>query len=306
MKNTELVKSIQEAQPMEIANLEFVKEKFIENYNKCNNSTNGEMMYHNQVIHFNQQIHSSDKLRQADKFSLYACFVVAAANGYSFDPLDEEVYLWPIDGKARLSRQAGAYVQKLSKTRQIKYADQAKLVYKGDEFEVENGRVKKHTEKFESDDIIAGYIRFFLDDLGNEKHFIYRRSDWEAWRKKSPNGHSKEKQGKYGNYISESLWDNGEVNGTNPEPNFLRTKITKHAAKDKSWAVGNTPLFDPDGSLQSIEIDADEIIEETPKIGIESEYAEFDEVGETNDLNEDGSQQGEDSNYAQEEEDDNF
>src|SRR5690606_29335608 len=98
-------------------------------YNKCNNSSNGEMMYHNQVIHFNQQISSSDALMKADKFSLYACFVVAAANGYSLDPSDEEIYLWPIDGKARLSKQAGAYVRRLIKTKQVKYADQAKLVY---------------------------------------------------------------------------------------------------------------------------------------------------------------------------------
>ncbi len=282
MSKNELIATIQNAQPLEIANLEFVKEKFIENYNKCNNSTNGEMMYHNQVIHFNQQIASSDQLKKADKFSLYACFVVAAANGYSLDPSDEEVYLWPIDGKARLSKQAGAYVRRLMKTNQIKFAEQAKLVYKGDVLEVAGGRVQKHIEKFESDDIIAGYIRFVLDDKGNDKYFIYRRSDWEAWRKKSANSASKEKSGQYGKYVAESLWDNGVIGGTNPEPNFLRTKITKHAAKDKSWAVGNSPLFDTDGSFQNIEVDADEIPEEKPKMNIDSEYADFDEVDEHN------------------------
>jgi recombinational DNA repair protein RecT len=217
---------LQGTPPAAIAELDFVREKYVANYNACHREKVGELMYHRNVIHFKQILAASEKLRDCDPFSLYACFATAAVNGYSLDPADDEVYLIPRDGKACLQRQAGAFVRKLIRTNQIRYADQPVLVYQGDDYQVERGRVIKHIEKFQSDVIVAGYIRFVLDNQGNDRYSTFRKSDWEAWREKS--------QMKNG--------PNWSHNGKNqPQPGFLKTKITLHACKEKHWAIGTTP-----------------------------------------------------------------
>ena len=284
MSKNNTLELIQNTAPAKIAELDMVKEKFINNYNLANGSTQGELMYHRQLVHFNQQVLKNQSITNADKFSLYACFVTAAVNGYSFDPEDNEVYLIARGGKACLDRQAGAHVRRLIKTRQIQFAEQSKLVYRGDVFEVENGRVVRHVEKFETEEIIAGYIRFVIDEKGNDRFFIYRKSDFEAWRKKSPNPKTIQKNGQNGPYLSESLWDNGVIDGTQPEPGFLRTKIVKHACKEKCWATGSNPLGVE--TFEGIEIDAeDELKPVDPEliIPIQSgpepkEYQSFEEV----------------------------
>jgi hypothetical protein len=95
----------------------------------------------------------------------------------------------------------------------------------GDFFEEENGKVK-HIAKRQSKKIIAGYIRFVLDDRGTEKYIVYDESDWESWRNES-----QQKDGK-----------NWRGNDGQPNPGFLRTKLIKHAAMDTSWPSGSTPV----------------------------------------------------------------
>lgn len=238
-----IMQRIQQTPISQIADLDFVRQKFIENYNASHHQRLGELMYHRNVVHLKQIISGNEKLQKVDPFSVYACFVTAAVNGYSLDPADNEVYIIPRDGKACLDRQAGAYVRRLIRTDQAQFAEQAKLVYEGDDFTVENGRVVTHKENFKSDIIVAGYVRFVIDQAtGHDRYFVYRKSDFDSWRKKSPNPKTIEKKGQYGTYLSESLWDNGVLNGTQPEPNFLRTKIVKHAAKEKCWATGMIPI----------------------------------------------------------------
>ena len=251
-----LMQVIQKTPAPQIADLDFVREKYINNYNSCHKEKIGELMYHRNVIHFKQTIAGSQQLAKADPFSLYAAFVTAAANGYSLDPNDNEVYLIARGGKACLDRQAGAYVRRLTRTGQLKFIEQAKLVYEGDMFLVENGRVQKHVESFKTDNIIAAYVKVVLDDDGTDRFFIYRKSDWESWRKKSSNAKTIEKSGQNGSYISESLWDNGIIGGTQPEPNFLRTKIIKHACKEKCWYTGATPAVVE--TFAEVEIDTED------------------------------------------------
>ncbi|MDE3249423.1 MAG: recombinase RecT [Bacteroidota bacterium] len=233
---------IQGTPAVQIAELEYVRDKYIQNYNACHREKVGELMYARNMIHFKQIVGASKQLKSCDPFSLYACFATAAVNGYSLDPNDNEVYLISRAGKACLDRQAGAYIRRLLRTGQIQFCEQAKLVYEGDVFQVHNGRVLDHVENFKSDRIVAGYVRMVIGENGADRFFIYRKSDFESWRKKSSNPRTIMKQGENGQYLSESLWDNGELNGENPEPNFLRTKIIKHAAKEKCWATGNTPV----------------------------------------------------------------
>ncbi len=236
-----MVELLSKTPAVQIGELDIVRDKFIANYNFCHKDKAGELMYHRQVAHFKQLISASEALKKADPFSLYACFVTAAVNGYSMDPADAEVYLVPLGNKAYLWRQAGAHVRRLMNTGQVVSADQAKLVYEEDVFEVENGRVVKHRETFKSEKIIAGYVRFVIDLKGNDKYFIYRKSDWEAWKKKN-----------------NSSGDNWTGNAGQPGAAFLRTKIIKHAAMDKSWATGNRLA-----AAENFSVEVDEV-EEIP------------------------------------------
>jgi recombinational DNA repair protein RecT len=282
MSKVNTLELIQNTAPGKIAELDMVKEKFIKNYNLANRSENGDLMYHRQLVYFNQNIAASTQLQNADKFSLYACFITAAVKGYSFDPLDNEIYLVPRGGKACMQLQAGAHVRRLIQTQQSTGCEQAKLVFKGDIFEVEDGVVKRHIEKFESETIIAGYVKFNTAG-GGFKYFIYRKSDFESWRKKSSNPNTIEKTASNGNkYLSESLWDNGVVGGENPEPAFLRTKIILHAAKEKCWFTGTTPI---ELEQFNVEIDVEDDNLPTPEHVVEPktaipEYAAFEEVPE--------------------------
>jgi len=276
MSKNQTLELIQNTAPGKIAELDMVKEKFIKNYNLANRSENGDLMYHRQLVYFNQNIAASTQLQNADKFSLYACFITAAVKGYSFDPLDNEIYLVPRGGKACMQLQAGAYVRRLIQTQQATGCEQAKLVFKGDVFEVEDGIVKRHIEKFESETIIAGYVKFNTAG-GGFKYFIYRKSDFESWRKKSPNPATVQKSP---TWLAESLWDNGVIGGENPEPAFLRTKIVLHAAKEKCWFTGSTPI---ELEQFNVEIDAEEENPITPEHVAEpelKEYAPFEEIPE--------------------------
>lgn len=222
-----LIQIIQETQPLHIAALDVVKQKFVSNFNACHPGNQGELMYHRQMIYFNQTLAGNDNLKNADQFSLYACFVTAAVKNWSFDPADNEVYLIARAGKAGLQPQAGAYVRRLMETNQIVFAEQAVLVFIGDDFSVEKGRVTRHSENFKSEKVIAAYVRFVLDDRGNDRYFVYRPSDWNSWKEKSPT-----KTG--------PNWTGGFEG--QPQPGFLRTKIVLHACKEKCWATGQRPV----------------------------------------------------------------
>ena len=171
------------------------------------------------------------EISNVDPFSVYACLCTIYAYNYSAKPDDEEIYLVPFKGKLNIVRQAGAHVKRLTETGQIKRVINTSLVYQGDTWEVENKIIKKHVENFKSDRIIAGYVKFELPD-GKEKHVIFRRSDWESWRSKSPQPNSD-------NWLHKTK----DIDGTDieqPMPGFLKNKILAHACKDKGegWVPG--------------------------------------------------------------------
>lgn len=215
-----------------IVELDFVKQKYITNYNTCNANADGELMYHRNLVFIKQAI-SGFGNQKVDPFSVYACITTMAVDGLSAAPIDEEVYLYPKDGKMFLQKQAGAYVKRLVKTGQVKEVVKVNLVYEGDVFKVADGFVTKHEESFASDKIIAGYIKLELIS-GKEKHFVYRPSDWESWRASSPQ-------------LNGPNWrftPPGSPQGYvafQPKPGFLKTKIIAHACKEKSWTPGRTP-----------------------------------------------------------------
>ena len=255
----QLIQIIQSTPSSQIAELDFVRDKFIQNYNLCHPGNQGELMYHRNLVHIKQTIASNSLLQKADSFSIYACIVTAAANGYSLDPADNEVYLIPKGGKAVLWRQAPAHVKRLKRTGQIEDAEQAQLVYEGDIFVENMGRVIEHKPQYKSDVIKNGYVEFKMKD-GKSKFFIYSKRDFEAWRAKSDNPKTIEKNGTNGPYLAKSLWDNNTLNGHSPEPGFLRTKIIKHAANEKCWASGQSPAgVDTFNGVEVEDIDHEEI-----------------------------------------------
>jgi hypothetical protein len=218
---------IRSTQPKAIVELEFVKDKFINNYKLCNRSDGrtAELFYYSQMAHFQMLVASSTQLQTADPFTLYACFMTAAVRGWNLDPVEHECYLLSMAGKAVLWPQAPAKFKRLKQTQQALHSDQPKIVYKGDVFEVENGRVVRHVEKYETEEMIAGYVRVIINAKGDDAYFIYRKSDWESWR-----SHSPQKDG--------ANWKS--TNGQ-PKPGFLRTKLASHAYSEKTWASGQTP-----------------------------------------------------------------
>jgi hypothetical protein len=242
----QVMQVLQQTPPAQIAELDFVRDKFVKNYNQCHQDQNGELQYHRQMVFFKQAINNSDSLKNADPFSLYACFLTIAVKNYSLDPEDQEVYLFCQDGKkAKIQRQAGAHVRRLIETRQILYVEQPKIVYQGDDFKVSNGRVIEHIENFATEIMIAGYVRFVLP--GNaDRYFIYRKSDWEAWRKKS----------------RQAGGDNWNGNNNQPGAAFLRTKLLLHAAKEKAWATGTT---NPTVEQFDVEVDEDDELSKLPE-----------------------------------------
>lgn len=211
--------------PAAIPELDFVRSKFITNYNATHKGQNGELVYHRQLLHVKQLIAASQPLQLCDPFSIYACFVTAAVQGWSLDPQDNECYLVPLKGKAVLWPQTPAKVRRILESQQAKFFDQARLVYAGDLLEVENGRVVRHVEKFESEKIVAGYVRVVIDDTGADRFFIYRPSDWNNWKKKSQQA-------------SGDNWSGGSDG--QPLAGFLRTKIISHACGERCWAAGKT------------------------------------------------------------------
>ena len=221
---------IQNTPVNKIAELDLVKKKYIQNYDACNPGGNGEFMYHRNLVFIKQAI--SGFKTTIDPFSVYACVTTLAMYGASAAPADEEVYFIPRKGQMCMQFQPGMKVKKLERSKQILSVKKVNLVYKGDTYEVEDGFVKKHVERFESDIIIAGYIKFNLPD-GSEKHFSYRPSNWESWRSKSPD--------KYGtNWCYKSKQSDG-TELTQPMPGFLISKIISHACGEKSWTPGRTP-----------------------------------------------------------------
>ena len=236
-----LMQTIEQTKPQEILELDLVKKRFIQNYNLCNPGNMGDVAYQRNVIFLRQRIAEDHNLAKADKMSLYKVIVTMGTKGVSIDPQDKEAYVYARGGKAVLELQAPAYVRRLLNAKLIVSASAAKLVYDGDDYYVENGKVH-HKEYRKTNKIIAGYMKFTIDKEGTEKHINYWPEDWNEWRKKSP-------QANGANWKSE---------GDQPNAAFLKTKIVKHACLDSSWASGNTPPTADNFSDVVVDVDSED------------------------------------------------
>lgn len=235
-----LMEIIKKTPLQDILALELVKKRYIDNYNLCNPGNMGEIMYQRNMIFLRQRISEDEHLKKADPFSMYKVIINLGVNGDSIDPQDKQVYVYARGGKAVIERQAPSFIRKLMDRKLIISAASPKLVYDGDEYCVENGKVIVHKEYRKTSKIIAGYIKFIVDANGTEKHINYWPEDWNDWRKKSP-------QPNGANWKS----DNDQ-----PLAAFLKTKIVKHACQDPSWPSGNAaPVAE---TYNDVVVDADD------------------------------------------------
>ena len=233
---------IQAKRAFEVPEMEIVKSKYVQNYNACNPGGNGEFMYERNLVFLQAIINSTDHYKNCSPFSVYACMTTIAAFGYSCDPADGHIYFIPRNGKLCISKQAGAHLLRLYKTKQIVFNSEPTLIYEGDNFTKKDGIIS-HEECYKSDKIIGGYVKFTLDEKGTQRHISYKMSDIEGWRQKSD-----QKEGA-----------NWRFNGTGqPHPGFLRTKIMAHACTEKCWVPGNTAL--------GAEVFSDVIVEDNTEI----------------------------------------
>lgn len=223
---------INNSQANQIPEMELVRTKYVQNYNACNSGGNGEFMYQRNLVFLQKILNSSDSFKKCSPFSVYECLTTIAAYGWSCDPADDHIYLIPRDGRLCISRQAGARLQRLYKTKQVVQNEVATLIYEGDVFSKKNGLIE-HEEKYLSDKIIGGYVKFTLNDKGLQRHISYKMSDIEGWRMKSqqpvgPNWRSF----KYNE--EDKLVPSGQ-----PHAGFLRKKIMLHACSEGCWIPGN-------------------------------------------------------------------
>lgn len=216
---TEIEKSLSGLNPLSLLSSDFLKNRFIRNHEMIYNDGNGELAFARQSMVYAGLLKASKQLQEAPLISHFKCFIHAGVNDWSLDPADQQCYIVPYGSDIVLQPQAGTFVAKLIKSGQITKCEPAKLVYQGDTFIVKNGKVIEHIEKFETEKIIAGYVVLIRRD-GSEAHFIYRPSDWNAWKAKSKMKDSEN-------------WSKGELG--QPVAAFLKTKIVLHACKEKCW-----------------------------------------------------------------------
>lgn len=233
--NTKLMslEEIAKHKPADITNLQPVIDRYIRNYNLFSKSDDGIFHWERNLLHIERAI--KNLRTDVSTVSVVQCLYTIAAFGMSCDPMDEEVYLVPYKGELTISRQLGYFIKERQRNKQI--CDQepptTHLVYRGDVFEVENGKVKAHKPLFQSNEIVAAYCIVTLAN-GNKKHLTYRKSDWESWRSKS-----NVKPDTYGTWYEQvAEIGTGEVI-VQPNAAFLRTKILKHALTDKGNGWGS-------------------------------------------------------------------
>jgi hypothetical protein len=132
-----------------------------------------------------------------------------------------------------LQEQVGLIISELMEMNtNIEFVYPAVLVFEGDEFSRKNGGDVEHVEKYQSKKIIRGYVCVQMKS-GRRVYFVYEKSHWESWRACSPN-----KNG--------DTWLGGIAIGNEKQPQeeFLKTKMLRHASRNKCWKVKRSILTD--------------------------------------------------------------
>jgi recombinational DNA repair protein RecT len=158
----------------EALSLDFVKDRFIKNYEAITGRKDGENRYASEVFHYTAMCEEKPDLKKGSKFSHFAAIVKAGTTGLSFS---KEGQLYPILYGNIVKVQIGAHGKRelLRRMPNIKMIHEAQLVLKGDEFEhdklnnvivkhVSKADTSKNLDKMSLDNIYAAYCRIVWTD----------------------------------------------------------------------------------------------------------------------------------------------
>ena len=190
-----VVALLKETKPSEIAELDFVKDKFITIHNQIHGTDKGELIYHKEVFNYKKLIAETPALRECSQLSLYGCFLDINVNGHSLEQGSKpDCYLIPRNFKVgtdangkdiwekRATLQVSPYGELKMRMRagQIQYADNPVVVYDCDHFKVgtnEKGKlvVKEYEKTFDKtgkSKIISCFVRIQRPDGSFEMPFL--------------------------------------------------------------------------------------------------------------------------------------
>ena len=154
----------------EALQVDFVRERFIKNYESITGRKDGDNRFQAEVFHYLELIQENDKLKNADRFSHFAAIVKAGTTGLSFG---KEGQLYPILYGNIVKVQIGAHGKRelLRRMPNVKHIGEGQVVLKGDEFKHDkaNNKILVHvpTDKevpLTLDNIRAAYFRIIWKD----------------------------------------------------------------------------------------------------------------------------------------------
>jgi len=239
--STLVISHISSLAPAKLLDDDGVAAKFIDLYNRCNNSKNGEMILHQQTFHFKKLVSETPKIRESSPLSLYGVILDVAVNNLSLEPGakpdcyittrnfhvgndSEGKKIW--ETRAQLAISPYGELKIRMRAGQIKYADNPVIVYEEDYFRVKlvNGvKVIDYEAKIPrtSKRIIASFIRLVRMD-GSVDFSVLTEENIEVFKEASNKNNKGTEETSKANALYTSV--NGGIH-----PGFLAAKTIKHA-----------------------------------------------------------------------------
>ncbi|MXV16866.1 recombinase RecT [Hufsiella ginkgonis] len=249
---------LKQANPLELVEIDFVKDRFISLHNQFTGSQRGDQEYHLQVFNYKKMMAEKPELRDCSPLSLYGAFLDINVNGLSLEQGSkpdcyithrsfkigsengQDIY----EKRAQLSISPYGELKMRLRSGQIKYADSPVIVYEGDKFSVRTtaqGKTVDHEAVIPrtSKRIIASFIRLVRAD-GTADFFVMTEEDITRLKGYS----NRNNRGNANSDKSNALYTS---NGGQIDPGFLAAKTIKHAFRTyPKVAVGKFSEVEPE------------------------------------------------------------
>lgn len=265
--------------PIELVELDFVKDKFITLHNQFNGTDRGEQEYHIQVFNYKKMLSEKADLRECSPLSLYGAFLDINVNGLSLEQGNKpDCYITTRnfkvgehEGKAVYEKRAELKISPYGEVKmrmrsgQIKHADNPIVVYDCDNFKIGlNDKGKLVAKEYDAQipqpagaKIIACFVRVERHDGSFEMPYLDMK---EVERLKAYS--NKNNFGNANNDKSNALYAS---NGGQIDSGFLKAKTLKHAFKSYPKV--------PTGKFSSLEAGVEETaVPVEPDYGFDPEY----------------------------------
>lgn len=184
MEKQPLMQVITQSTPAQMVSNPQIESRFQHLYaiaNGIEDDKTAHAFYETEKVHFLKLINDTPGLQSCTKLSLYGVFLDIALNGLSIDPMMKHAYIEPYNvnvgtkNEPRYEKRAkldiSGYGELLLRQRhgQVKYVDNAVIVYEGDEFRygTKNGQtIVEHiaTIPRKSNNMIACYLKITRPD----------------------------------------------------------------------------------------------------------------------------------------------